>query len=197
MHKRWMAATLVLAASSFQAHAAALLFGADLSGAIEVPVNASPGTGSTLVSYDLTAMTMRVHADFAGLLGTTLAAHIHVIAPGFVPPREERTGGVVTQVPSFTSFPLGVTSGTYTRTFDLSEASTYNPPFLTANGNDTATAAAVLLTALQEGRAYLNIHTTFAGGGEIRGFLAPVPEPGSVALISSGVALLLLLRRRA
>jgi hypothetical protein len=42
--------------------------------------------------------------------------------------------------------------------------------------------------------AFLNIHSTFAPGGEIRGFLQAVPEPsglillgiGSPALIASG-----------
>jgi hypothetical protein len=36
------------------------------------------------------------------------------------------------------------------------------------------------------GQAYWNIHSTFAGSGEIRGFLVPVPEPSALALFGLG-----------
>ena len=42
--------------------------------------------------------------------------------------------------------------------------------------------------------AYLNVHTNFRPGGEIRGFLQPIPEPSTFAL--AGVALLALAVRR-
>lgn len=40
---------------------------------------------------------------------------------------------------------------------------------------------------LAEGKAYFNIHTTLYPGGEIRGFLAPVPVPAAVWLFGSGL----------
>jgi hypothetical protein len=78
-----------------------------------------------------------------------------------------------------------MTSGTYDMTFDMTQASSYNPAFVTANGGNVASAQAVLFAALANDRAYLNIHTSTNTGGEIRGWLTPaaaVPEPSSVVL---------------
>jgi len=155
---------------------------ADLSGAAESPPNASPGTGFAIVIIDPVAHTMEVKVTFAGLLGNTTASHIHccTAAPG------TGVAGVATVTPTFTGFPLGVTSGTYDHTFDLTLASSWNSSFITAHGGTTAGAESALLAGLAAGEAYLNVHSTFAPGGEIRGFLA-VPEPASLALL--GVAL--------
>ena len=38
------------------------------------------------------------------------------------------------------------------------------------------------------GEAYLNIHSTVVPGGEIRGFLVAVPEPGTLSLAVAGLA---------
>jgi len=40
-----------------------------------------------------------------------------------------------------------------------------------------------LLAGMLDGRSYLNIHSTAVPGGEIRGTLNLVPEPGSLALL--------------
>jgi len=175
------------------AQAAVIVYTATLSGPNESPPNASPGTGSATVTIDTTANTMRVQANFSGLTSGTTASHIHAATTTPL----TGTAGVATTLPTFTNFPLGVTSGTYDNTFDLLTAGSYNPAFVTANGGTPATAEAALLAALAQGRAYLNIHTTNFGSGEIRGFLTAVPEPGSWMMMLIGFgAIGMVIRRR-
>jgi hypothetical protein len=160
---------------------------AELTGPNENPSNSSPGIGFTAVT--IVGDSMRVQITFAGLEAGTTASHIHAAA---VPPNN---AGVATQVPYFPGFPIGVTSGIYDNTFDLTLASSYNPVFVTANGGTVAGAEAALLAALAAGEAYLNIHTTMFPGGEIRGFLTPVPEPSILVLAGFAGAGVLVCRR--
>jgi hypothetical protein len=164
------------------AQAAVNIYTATLSGANESPPNASPGTGTATVTIDTAANTMLVSVTFSGLLGTTTASHIH--APTVDP--LTGTAGVATTTPTFTDFPLGVTSGNYSHLFDLLTASSYNPSYVTANGGTIEGARTALLTALATGHAYLNIHTLVVPAGEIRGFLIAVPEPASWLLMLIG-----------
>jgi CHRD domain len=154
-----------------------------LTGPSESPPNASTGTGFAEVDFDITAQSMRVQVSFSGLLGTTTASHIHCCTA--IP--SAGTAMVATTVPTFPDFPLGVTRGTYDQTFDMTMASSYNPAFVTAHGGTTALAETALFNGLFAGTEYLNIHTTVVPGGEIRGFLTPVPEPMSVVLLASGL----------
>lgn len=190
--KRACVVSLLLAVAAVVVAPAAhsIVLSAQLDGPSEAPPNASPGTGTAMVTIDSIAHMMLVEADFAGLTGNTTAAHIHCCTA--VP----MTGaaGVATAVPSFPGFPLGVTSGVYSMLFDLMMASSFNPAFVTANGGTAASAEAALVAGLLEGRAYFNIHTTQFGGGEIRGFL--VPEPGTIALLALGFAATYVARRR-
>lgn len=165
------------------AHAVPLLFHADLSGANESPANASPGFGTADIYFDSTAHTMRVVASFSGLIGNATAAHIHgpTASPG------AGNAGVMTATPTFPGFPLGVTSGDYDLTFDMSLSNSYNPAFLTAQGGSVAQAESVLLASLNDGKAYFNIHSTVFPAGEIRGFLNGsgnvVAEPATLSLL--------------
>jgi hypothetical protein len=159
--------------ASTAVHAAPVSYSATLTGPNESPPNASPGTGSALVEIDAVAHTMHVHVDFTGLLGNTTASHIH--APTVV--AGTGTAGVATTTPSFALFPLGVTAGTFDNVLDMTQATSYNPSYVTANGGTTATAEAALFQAITDGKAYLNIHSTVFGGGEIRGFLGPTSTP--------------------
>lgn len=187
-------AGLVMAALSFTSacRADVFLFTAQLTGAAESPPNASPGTGSALITFDTVANTLRVQVIFSGLLGTTTAAHIHAATAT----AGVGTAGVATQVPTFTNFPLGVTSGSMDQTLDLTNLGSFNPAYVTANGNTAASAAEALLTASQAGKAYLNLHTTTFGGGEIRGFLQAVPEPSCLVLAGVGGLVVLGLKGR-
>ena len=176
---------LTLAGASVS-KASPLTFVTFLTGPSESPPNASPGTGVGMVIIDPTTHMMTVSVTFSGLLGNTTASHIH--GPTAVP----FTGiaGVTTTTPTFPGFPLGVTSGTYSMTFDMTLASSYNPAFITANGGSIATSEAVLFSAIMDGRAYLNIHTNLFQGGEIRGFLVAVPEPATLLLLGTGLGTL-------
>ena len=184
--------TIMLGCAS-AAHAELHYFTTSLNGAKEAPPNTSPGTGAATVTINDAANTMRLEVTFSGLVGTTSAAHIHCCTadPG------AGTAGVATTVPSFSMFPLGVTSGTYDMTLDLLSATTYNPAFITAAGGTLALAEAQLLAGLAMGTSYFNIHTSVYPGGEIRGFLvaAPIPEPGTLAMWVMGLAGLAGVRR--
>lgn len=174
------------------AHAAILTYSSTLSGLNEAPPNPSPATGQTTVLIDDVTNLMTVNTSFSNLTGTTTASHIHCCTTA------PFTGniGVATSLPTFPLFPLGVTSGSYTETFDLLNIATYNSAFVTGNGGNVGSARLALLAGLASGGAYLNIHTTAFPSGEIRGFLTEVPEPGSIALFGLGALGLAGLQRR-
>jgi len=140
-----------------------------LSGPAEVPPNNSAGIGKALIT--ISGNLMRVQVTFSGLTGNTTASHVH--APTTNP--LTGTAGVATTTPTFTDFPLGVKAGTYDHSFDMTQASSYNPAYVTANGGTPASAFVALKTAIAAGKSYLNVHSTFAPGGEIRGFLIACP----------------------
>ena len=158
-----------------------------LSGANESPVQITPGTGHVLVTLDLDLNEMRIQASFSDLRGTVTQAHIHCCTT--IP--FTATVGVATTLPFFEGFPVGVTAGVYDKTLDLTLASSWNPSFVTASGG-IGGALNRLEHGLAEGRAYFNIHTSVVGGGEIRSFLVPVPEPETYALLLAGLGLMAL-----
>ncbi len=149
------------------------------SGLNENPPNASAGTGTATVTLNLALHTLQVQATFSNLTGTVTAAHIHAPAPPGM------NAGVATQTPTFTGFPSGVMSGTYNMTFNTLDLATWNAAYVTANGGTAAGAEAALASALANGQAYFNIHTSSFGGGEIRANL--VPEPSTIFLLGVGL----------
>ena len=189
----WMACVQVRH-SAAPAFGVTIVYTTSLSGPNENPPIASPGVGVGTVTVDTTAHTLRVQEKFSGLTTGTTASHIHccVTTP-------TGTAGVATMTPTFSGLPLGVTSGSMDQTFDTLATSTYNAPFVTANGGTAAGAEAVLFAGIAAGTAYVNIHTTQNPGGEIRGFLAvaaPVPEPETYALFLAGLVSLGVAARR-
>ena len=176
---------LLLGALSVIPSANAISFDTTLSGLNEVPANAS--TGSGFATVDLTGNLLTVNVTFTGLAVPVLAGHIHCCsAPG------TNIGVAV----GFSGLPAA-TSGTFMQTFDLTNVLVYSPGFLNNFGGGTAAGAqAALIAGMSGGLAYVNLHNSAFPGGEIRGQLATVPEPGSAAMLVMGLAGLLMLRRR-
>jgi hypothetical protein len=178
-----VAVALMLAAN---ATAIPIEYVANLSGAKESPPNASPGTGFVTATFDLATHTLDLQVTFSGLTSPTTAAHIHAPTPFPF----SGVAGVATQVPFFIGFPIGVTSGTYDQTFNTLDSSFYNPAFLTANGGTAAGAEAAFAQALDQGKAYFNIHTENFPSGEIRGFLhTPDAGPAMLCLVMGLIGL--------
>jgi hypothetical protein len=188
--KKWIPCLALLAAGSL--FAGPITYTVIMTGPGESPANASPGTGSAVIIIDTTANTLNIVSDtFSGLTAGTTASHIHCCtgAPG------TGTAGVATQTPSFTGFPLGVTSGSYSMIFDMTQASSWNSAFVTSSGGTPALAESALAAGAAAGDAYLNIHTMNFPSGEIRGFLVATPEPGTMALAIAALAGMFLVSR--
>jgi len=167
-------------------HAAIITYEASLSGPAESPPNASPATGFATVDYDSIAHTLAISANWTNLLGPTTVAHIHCCT---ALPNEDVAVGVAVTPGTLPGFPVGVTAGTYDVLIDLTSPASYTAAFTTNFGGGTvAGAEAALIAGLDGQRAYFNIHTTSFPGGEIRGFLAAVPEPATLALVGLGLA---------
>jgi hypothetical protein len=144
-------------------------------------------TGSGSATFVLSPTELSISASWSGLSGTTAVAHIHccTATPG------TGTVGVAVTPGTLIGFPAGVTSGTYDFTVDLTTSTSFTAGFITNFGGGTVDGARLALgQGFADGSAYFNIHTTTFPGGEIRGFIepVPVPEPGGAALV--GVALL-------
>lgn len=136
-----------------------------LDGAQEAPPNASPGTGSALVTFDDVSKTLTVSSGvFSGFTGNSTVAHVH----GLSGP------GVASGVLFGLTIDTGVTSGTFS-----------------GSGVLSATNEAGLFNDL----TYINLHSSAFPGGEIRGqILVPEPA-SMAAISLLGGALLLRRRR--
>lgn len=168
----------VLATSVFQANAANILF--DLRGVAgfgllpgNEPGSITGGTGGEIgagIFFDDVTSTLTLNVGwgssqgFTDLSSAANNSHIHG-------PVANNFGNGFTQ-----------TAGVL---FNLTRSSN-------ATTGGTITTAPIVLTAPQtadlfNGKYYINIHTANNGGGEMRGFLVPVPEPSTYALVGLGI----------
>ena len=147
--------------------AGVVTFNVFLNGAQETPPVASAGTGTATVTIDDIAQTIFVSLAYSGLTSPATNAHIHccngpgVTSPVIIPFIDASVS------PSFVT---GSTSGTFSHLF-----TTANPGVTAAN-----------ITALEDFKGYVNIHTSNNPGGEIRANL--VPEPGTMTMMGLALA---------
>lgn len=149
----------------------------------------APGaTGSGLATFTWTktptTSTLAISATWTGLTGITTVSHIHCCTA------TAGTGTVAVAVTPGTlpGFPTGVSAGSYDYVADLTNSNTFTTSFVTNFGGGTiAVAEAALLAGMNNGTAYFNIHSDRFPAGEIRGFITPVPEPASIALLATGL----------
>ena len=144
-----------------------------------MPANGSTAIGFSTVSVDTLTHLLTVDVSWNNLIGgQPAAAHIHCCAaPGV------NVGVAV----GFPGFPVTL-SGTYFEVFNLLDPNIYTAGFRNAFGGGTAAGSeAALIAGMLSGMAYTNIHNATFPGGEIRGQLAEVPEPGTLSLIGLGL----------
>lgn len=172
------------------------IFTGTFSGDQETVDTGSPGTGDGRVTLSTDGLSLSVELDFTGLTSPAADSHIHCCAALGDDPAVNNGPVAIGFSPA--GFPLGVTSGSFTASFDLTDADIYNPSFVEANGGTTDSARAALVAGLFAGLAYLNIHTPAFPPGEIRAQLteADVPEPAAIGLVGLGVLGLGLRRKR-
>lgn len=177
------AAAAALLATSLAANATVYQFNASLTGTQEVPANAVTGTGIATLFYNdfNTATTVDDSFNFSmsafNLSGPATGFHIHAAAPAGA------NAGVVVNLAAapFVSFNSG--------------------GIVLVGGSNVPVSFAPLLTDLQAGLAYVNIHTASFPGGEIRGQLAQVavsavPETSTYAMLVAGLGLIGFVARR-
>lgn len=173
--------TLALLALAGAAQAQTTFF----AGTFAPEATGATGTGTLAMTYDASARTLDILATWSGLSGNTSTAHIHCCN---VTPFTGTSGVALAQGGILPGFPLGQTSGTYSRLIDLSQTNQYGGAFLTASGGTASAAELRLISNLSSGNAYFNIHSTTFPGGEIRAFVTVVPEPATYALMALGLA---------
>ena len=157
-------------------HAGMIIATADLLGTSQVPPTNSPATGFATIQVDTVAQTIHYDESYKNLEANAIASHIHFGVPIV-------NGPIILP---FTPAPTG-TSGEIMGT--LTAADLINQ---TASGISTFQD---IVTALEAGNLYVNLHTTMFPGGEIRGQLSVVPDPPSLLLASTGLGILWLFRR--
>ena len=134
-----------------------ITYTATLSGATEVPVRQSNGTGTWTGVLDPNTNVMTYTLTFTGLTTNSTGAHIHAQSDATT------NSNVVLNFQTFagatTAFAPGATSGSAAGTVNMAGGTVTG---LTITGDS-------LRKAMDAGMAYVNVHSSQFTGGEIRG----------------------------
>jgi hypothetical protein len=152
-----------LAVLTASASAGSITFTTTLSGAKETTPNSSTGTGTATVTLDDITGKGTLTINFSGLSAAVTGGHIHCCAA------QGANAGVIVPFDAFLTLSADKLSGSLI--------------------NYAFTLTATQIDAMKAGQTYVNVHTSTNPGGEIRGQLraAPVPEPGTLFLIGTGL----------
>ncbi|MBN9501112.1 MAG: CHRD domain-containing protein [Armatimonadetes bacterium] len=167
MWRKLIAGVALLAVMPF-ANANTYLYTSALNGFQEVPSTPSQAVGVIQLTLDDTLLTANGAGVIFFLGGAPAAFHIHNAPYG-------SNGPVVLDIGT-----TGISGSTVNFTKTLSDAASF----------------ASLKSLLDARNGYFNVHTAGFPSGEIRGQIAPVPEPAVLAICGVGIANLVLRRRR-
>lgn len=147
--------------------------GIGLTGGSENPPVVGGGSGGEVgagITFDTVTLQLNINVGwgsgmgFTNLTGNATAGHIH--------------GATASSAPASFNENAGVMIG-------LDSLAGWNPSGTSGGFSGTVTLTAAQAGFLNQGRLYINIHTSVNPGGEIRGYLI-VPEPSSIALLVTG-----------
>jgi hypothetical protein len=155
---KYLSTIAVAAAVSASSVFAQWTFEANLTGLGENPPNASPATGFGTVVLNAAQTQITVDESWSGLLAAATASHIHG-------PAGAGTNAAV--LFPFSGVPAATSGAIPEQTFAI-----------------TPTQVGYLFSGI----LYMNVHDSVFPGGEIRGQLLLVPEPGTLALLGTGLA---------
>lgn len=178
MHKgTFVLATLCVMAAS---HATLFTFKASLSGDQETPPVSTQATGNATLTVDTGSPIWLFSIDMTAdhLQGSPVVSHLHVAPVGTPGPVAIDLGA-----PTVTGGSAGDWSAKWHTGWGLGQ-----------NFEINGLTREHILTLLQDGLVYANVHTGVYPDGEVRGQLGAVPEPATLAVL--GVGLLGVIRRK-
>jgi hypothetical protein len=127
----------------------------------------SSRSGSGTANLTLNGTSLSWTVSYSGLSGISTASHIHGPAAVGTDAAVEVTLAQPSQ--------LGFTSGSFSGSGTISQT---------------------VIDQMNNGLAYVNLHSSTFGGGEIRGQVALVPEPTTMALFAGAGVMMMALRRK-